>query len=681
MSFYVVDHFIDTTVYDESIVVPSDPILPKKLIFLQAIFASKGKANVIKDISVPSLMRSTYGSDIENLDKYGQGGINVIHGMNGGASAQICRLLPENATQASFTLSVLAEPAKITQYERDAFGKFKLDNNGDRIPIKIQDPDNLSGPHIDKKIDGLKFTLIGKEGNLTDDNDGKIITTKDVGSGAVTSTLVPIYKMIYYSKGKCGSDIGHQLTNDFLRDDAVGDGRRYSVQFFERELTGNIVRYGQPVYFALNPEAVINPSSTVLETLSVVYPDYDENGNEKEIKIKPFIEKNYESLKALIDPFVDVTPSTTGDDITAIDIDFINCLDKNGNPYDQFINGDGTVVNEINYADSVKFLIGGSDGSLQLGATVSAAAGGSIVVDNAHVEATKKSLLQEFFKGKIDQRLLDERFVDADIYVDANYEIDVKREMLGKFRVLRPDIFVVADIGFAADPYAAIPLVKEIYGMVDGATGYSASVIVHSGSTLDRAIPIKLTATYDYAYGLAKCYGQFGTFSVFAGYQQAKVTTMRMEWYPFKDELDTMIGPFQKLGCIFALEIVKDRTWAYMSEDNMYVEKYSKLKSSRNGMVIGDAIRMGKKILIKYIYDNEGAEGAIRKATEEMLNTIVGRYPTNINVSPNMYRTPRDIQLDTSTCDIVYEFPGMTKGWSYNIYARRSASDAAAVAA
>jgi hypothetical protein len=368
------------------------------------------------------------------------------------------------------------------------------------------------------------------------------------------------------------------------------------------------------------------------------------------------------------------------DEGSPLDIDPINCLDKSAKPYDKFIQS--TDDDTVDFDDTIKFLIGGTDGSLQLGNIVKDEGGNNVTVTASMVESTKKSLLVEFFSGNIDPRIFDERLVDADIYFDANYDWEfVKPAMLNNFRIIRPDIFVVADIGMAPSITSAIALVKAAYELIDGSKAYTCAVTIHAGVTTDRAIPIRVTGTYDYSYGLARCYGQLGTFSVFAGYQVGRVQTMRFDFYPFKDKNDTMIGPLQKLGCIFAMEVERDTVWAYMSEPTMYVEKYSKLKSIRNGMVIGDAVRMAKKILIKYVYDNDGAAGAISKATAEISQTVIGRYPQNVTVEPRLYRTKRDIALETATCDLTYRFPGMVQGWTLNIHARRSLADEAALAA
>ena len=79
--------------------------------------------------------------------------------MSGGASAQVCRLLPDNAEIASILVKLeLKETAKITVYERNPDGSYKLDGGEDKIPVKIDNPE-YTGPEdhehpekIDKKI-------------------------------------------------------------------------------------------------------------------------------------------------------------------------------------------------------------------------------------------------------------------------------------------------------------------------------------------------------------------------------------------------------------------------------------------------------------------------------------------------------------------------------------------------
>jgi len=655
-SLNVSDAFINTTIYDDSAVVVPDVILPKRLTILQPIFASKGKANEILDFNSSSLVQSVYGADMTDIKKFGQGGLNLIHGMGGGASAQVCRLLPDNATTAALLV------------------KLEL-KEGEEITRTIEDK-TVTTKEIESKI------VFDKTADATSVVDGKITVNEGVHT-------IPLFKVVYNGAGKCGNNIGISISNDYERDDAVTDGRRYIIKIYEKDDNGNSSDTGIQFFFSLNPDARLMEGSSVYENLQYVFTDKDTSGTERAYKCKSYIMDNYEYLENLI---AKACPST----VSPKDIDILSLTNKSGVSYFKYDTAEakytyGAEEPTIHFdataerlqsigSDAIYWLGGGSDGDLQLGYTYTKLIEGvptTITVDEAKVKSTKNTLLCNFFKGQIDPAIFDERMIYSDIVFDADYDIaadSVKQTMLGKFRDIRPDIMVIADIGTTAKTCTqAMNLAKNVYGMVDGSAGYSAAVIVHAGYTTDRALNVHVTGTYDYAYGLAKCYGLLGTFSVFAGYQVAKVTTMEYDWLPYKDENDTMLTPLRKLGCIFATKIDRAGTVAYMSEENMYTQTTSRLKSIRNGMVIGDAVRLAKSVLIKYVYDNDGAAGAIRKSSAELAERLSGRYPSNITVAANLYQSERDKLLDTSTCDLTYYFPGMTKGWTLNIYAKRGA--------
>ena len=655
-TLYVKDAYINTVIYDDSAVVIPDAILPKRLTILQPIFSGKGKANIIQDFDSASLVSDEYGLDMDNLEKYGQGGMNLLHAMGGGASAQVCRLLPTNATIASVLVKLaLTEVEEVAGHEAI---EADPDNNIEAQPAVAHVP-----AHIEAKV------VVDNTDNPNDSTDGKV---KKEGN----TTFIPLFKLIHNGAGKCGNDFGFKLENDYERDADTDDGRRYKLTLYLKDSKGQAYKYGESFYFSLNPDAKLIQGSEVMENLQYVYTNKDTSGRERPVICKPYIMDNYAAMSNLIANYL---PDT----VDVIDIDPLSCTTDDGDAYtlDSGIciikDPTGVRIGE----DIIFYLGGGSDGDLQLGYTYNktelvdgSEVTTSVTVDEAKVEATKISLLQQFFKGQIDPAIFDERMIYSDILFDANYDFETKGYMLGKFRDIRPDIMVIADIGTEVrDCTSAINAVKGIQQMVDGSAGYTAAVIVHQGYTTDRALNKHVTGTYDYSYGLAKCYGLLGTFSVFAGYQAGKVTTMEYDWLPYKDEYDTMLTPLRKLGCIFAFKIDRKGTVAYMSEENLYTQETSKLKSIRNGMVIGDAVRLGKSVLIKYVYDNDGAAGAIRKASEELAQRLSGRYPKNITVTADLYQTERDKLLESSTCDLTYYFPGMTKGWQLNIYAKRGA--------
>lgn len=674
-TFYVKDAYINTTIYDESIVNPSEAVLPKRLTILQPIFSSKGPANKILDYSSASIVKSVYGDDMENLKKYGQGGINVIHTMSGGASAEVCRLLPENATVASklFKL-VIRETLGMPVYQRDSSGNFVLDENDEKIQAKDENNNPLT-------VDGLVIKKMIVDSDPTTTTDGKITSsvysTKKIGpepeEGAedtresinLIEYQIPIFKLVYNGPGQCGNSMGFSIGNNTARDDAVTDGRRYKLQIWEKDDKGVASTYGSSFTFSLNDDARLVEGTEVYENLQYVYSRKDSSGTERIVQCSPYIMNNWEVLKNIIEKY--------SNGASANEIDIINCLDKEtGLAYDNFVIDEDSAYTSI---DDIYYLSGGSDGSLQEGYVYTKSENGvrtEVTVNTDEIDATKKSLLKSFFYGNIDPALFDERLTPSDIVLDANYDFAiVKPAMLGKFRDIRPDIMVLADIGTTANNVEqALSLMKALYGMVDGSKAWSAAVIIQHGYTTDRALPLHLTATYDYGYGLARCYGINGTFSVFSGYQNGLVATQEFTFYPYKDEKDTMLGPLRKQGCIYAMEVFRGK-FRYMSEDTMYAFPTSKLKSFRNGMVIGDAVRLAKSVLIKYCYDNDGAAGAIRHASTDFNEQIIGRYPSNIGVAADMHQTDEDKLLENCTCNLIYTFPGMIKTWNLEIRARR----------
>lgn len=654
-TLYVKDAYINTVIYDDSAVVIPDAILPKRLTILQPIFSGKGKANIIQDFDSAGLVSDEYGSDMDNLEKYGQGGMNLLHAMSGGASAQVCRLLPTNATIASVLVKLV-----LTEVEEVPGQEAVEDDPANNI---VGHPAIAGVPaHIEAKV------VVDNDDN-PNANDGNPTHEGNVHT-------IPLFKLIHNGAGKCGNDFGFKLENDYERDADTDDGRRYKLTLYLKDSYGQSYKYGESFYFSLNPDAKLIQGSEVMENLQYVYRNKDTAGRERPVICKPYIMDNYETMTKIIENYL---PDT----VDVVDIDPLSCTDDNGEAYSLesgiriIKDSTGVRIGE----DIIFYLNGGSDGDLQLGYTYNKTelvngtqVTTSVTVDEEKVEDTKLSLLKQFFQGQIDPAIFDERMVYSDILFDANYHFDVKNVMLKKFRDIRPDIMVIADIGTEVrNCSSAIDAVNGIKQIVDGSFGYTAAVIVHQGYTTDRALNKHVTGTYDYSYGLAKCYGLLGTFSVFAGYQAGKVTTMEYDWLPYKDEGDTMLTPLRKLGCIFAFKIDRKGTVAYMSEDNLYTQETSKLKSIRNGMVIGDAVRLGKSVLIKYVYDNDGAAGAIRKASEELAQRLSGRYPKNITVTADLYQTERDKLLESSTCDLTYYFPGMTKGWQLNIYAKRGA--------
>lgn len=81
---------------------------------------------------------------------------------------------------------------------------------------------------------------------------------------------------------------------------------------------------------------------------------------------------------------------------------------------------------------------------------------------------------------------------------------------------------------------------------------------------------------------------------------------------------------------------------------------------------------MVKLVLVKYTFDSDGADEAIRKASEELSEVLKSRYPENISITYNLYQSDRDKLLNEATCEIVVTFPDIFEAWNVKIVADRN---------
>ena len=68
--------------------------------------------------------------------------------------------------------------------------------------------------------------------------------------------------------------------------------------------------------------------------------------------------------------------------------------------------------------------------------------------------------------------------------------------------------------------------------------------------------------------------------------------------------------------------------------------------------------------MVKYTFDNDGADAAIEKATSEIVKKFATRYPSNIQISVNLYQTERDKLINTATCEVTVIFPDIFETWT-----------------
>lgn len=653
------DHLISASVVDQSIQqLPDTPVEDNTVCLLQPIFSSRGRDREILEWKTPGDLLSFYGSDILNVKQYGQGGLNAYGFLRSGGRVMACRLLPKDAARAALVVSIhIKSRADIPQWERDSSGAYVLDATGNKVPIMVVDPGTEPPEMIQLVASGFEVKL-SLEAVTTFDEFGKpIVSSSEVVDGDWTK--YPLFYTYHYGKGKCGNDFGFSITPDRARDKATTDGRRYQLFLFETTLEGNLVQLdSEPVYFSFNPEAKFSTVSTFAEGLNLVYPA-KLGTRENPVQLEYFPE----SYDKIITHLSSALPTES-----KFNIDFIFMRNILGYDYDKIVPS----VDNPDFSNSVTFMRNGHDGSLQVGNVVKDDLGADVVVTQAIVNTTRENLLLEFFRCDTDVKVLDERLVDSDLVLDSyDYSAVVKTSILTDFHKYRPDVFKVLGVGDPKSAREAEIMYGTLSTNIDGDTAFNTSVYAHAGVTIDPDLPRQYRAlcTYELGRMIAETY-RIRRYDVIAGYNNGRVRRMKLDWLARKTKNDE-IGRLIERKINFAQQLTKDGIIAFMREDTQYERGYSKLNSMRNGMLVGDAIRRSKQILVKYAYDTRGAFESMRLAEEELKNTFASRYPSGIVVKVKVYQTKRDTVTENAHCDIIVYFPDVPKGFQTTVIAKR----------
>ena len=666
---------------------------------LHPVFTSDGKDNVISEENSLNTVLNKYGDDFADINQYGQQNLNAEQVLLAGGTTYLCRLLPDDAKPAHIVVKFAVKSAEnIPLYKRNGYGQFILDDDGNKIPVKAtstttqtvvnpetgEEEEVEAGTEIDAKTTGIEIKVIVESA----DNEtwerypsaSRLSSHyKAIGTDNDGFKVFPMFFMNYYANGKAGNDYGLRIINDFQRDEKVNDGRRYQMFLVKKTSNGvETLSIGNGLSFSFNPNATISKTINVIEGLQSVYQNY-EGTVEKQIHMD-FYYENYAKLIKEIGDILNqeqmVTPGIDPDYVirkpeTIEDFDFINGMAKDGESFDNVI-----VNAESANLGNYQYFKGGSDGEFET------------VTDEEDLQNKRSILLKRFFDGEVDQKtFLNVLKCDAGIIYDANYPMDVKKAMAGVVK-WRRDMCVVFDTGFTNNLQESVALAKQINGFIGADGSENFAIVPHAGITVDRTINVRVTGTYEMAYGLTRLY-RLAPFSVYAGQQNGDAGCVRKTIFDWVIEQTKPIGYEEKLAkqnkLYWATDLGKalsnvangnytGRNVYFYSNANQYVEPTSKVAEFRNSILINDIRRILKLVLVKYTFDVTGAESAIEKATTELTNKFSSRYPSNVEIVLNLYQTDRDKLLNLATCEVAVNFPDIFESWTGIIIADRQAA-------
>lgn len=679
--------------------VSSTPVSHAILPTLHGVFTSDGPDNVIREMKGGYAEAiEKYGSDFADMKSYGQQNLIAENVMKAGGTAYLCRLLPEDAKLAHLTFKVAFKKENdIPLYKRDMYGDYAKNESGEKIPLTITtstpttsvDPDTgepingSTSDTVNATINGLKLKLIVEQhapnkeyANGAKLADGEKVIVK--GENNEDWTIVPLFTMFYYARGKCGNDYGFKIINDFARDEAVNDGRRYELFLVKKTSAGALtLSIGKDLSFSWNPYAQVSKTIPSIEGLQKIYQNLDANKEKKQIQIE-YYEDNYDQLVEYLKEFLTeklvYTEGLDESDVnrlsvpeTVEDFDFINGRDKNGNLYDNIVIDDESVD-----VSNPVYMNGGSDGAIEN-------------LKGEELHAKRNDMLKKFFKCEIDTASITNVLkCDAGIIYDANYDTDVKAAMASIVQNRR-DICVVWDTGFTDNLEQACAVASSLLAMVPGAASENFAIIPHCGITADRGINVRVTGTYELSNDIHTVYAGH-PFVKIAGAQHdyGCVRKTIFDWvveetipkgYQIKLAKANKLYWATDLGKALSNTVVGNYTGKnvyFYSDANCYKEPISKLAEFRNALLINDLRRVVKLVLVKYTFDSDGADAAIAKAKEDLNNILKNRYPANVVIDYDLYQSDRDKLLNQASCDISVTFPDVFDSWNCTITANRN---------
>lgn len=628
------DTFVKTTLIDNSIVQPTPEPTPIGFTYLQPFFSKKGEDGVIKRFSGIGTFSLEYGDDVDNVKKYGHGGLVASEVLSGGGVVDACRLMPSAAKIAGIVIGIgigsFGVGAAAKKYVRIVTKAIGTSVAGNLMPYMI-------------------------------DPAGTVITTipeDDPENPATAPLYYNVYPLLVATatgKGTFGNDYGVSITLDTSRDGKNTDGRRYIIRFYDGAvILGDAFDF---ISAAFNPEAVAIPGSEIPDSYDYVYDKFKSTFY---LPVNSYYSSdNYETIVDELKDFAGLTDVEKEKHL----IDFIYGVELKNQDYEKIVFESASILD----AGLIR-LTGGTDGDLY--SEVMMNDGG---VQRKTKDVVREQLLIAFYSGQIDQNIYDHRIIDAGITLDAWWSDKVKETMVGVFgEEVRDDIFVYCDLGEGVETLSqAMSAATNLISKVSHPYG-SVGIMIHNGLTKNRVKNIRTTGCYEIASGLPTLYRGIGPFTVYAGYQAGRVRNMKFDFYPKVVKNEIEIKPIRESNLIFAMKLDRSDNFFFMSDDSQYKTDFSVLGSCRNLIFAGEVVRTVRKVLIKYSFHPENAAGAIAGATNELNTIFAGRwFPNNIPIVFNIFQTRNDKINKNASVKIDLSFPDVIETWSVTITANR----------
>ena len=451
---------------------------------LAAFLSSKGIDGETKTFTDFSKLIKEYG--LPDMKKYGQSYYQVINWLKSGGVAQVMRITADDATYSN--LMVLADVETVTEQKQNEDGQplYTTSDGHETTESSGNTPIMLKKVKIDYRGESLVDLKSFDEDIVKEKMKGKDTTS----SG--TKKTIPLFTVLSKGKGEYGDAYRVRITPNLMADRDT-KYRNYVFELFLNE--GGLSKAADPVNVSLFPDAQNNyrRSEFIDDVIkSDIYP----------VKLFSY---DFGFSKIIAEVMPVLKEANPDKEFSEENIDFLFGFDKAGETY-KGIEITSTKL-PLTAIEGIK-LSGGNDGKFAM--------------SNSERQQHITSQYVKAFNGDIDLNFHNKKKFPADIILDANFPLEVKKAILN-CRAKRNDCAYLPDAGILNSLQAAKAWRKSDLTVDDWAV--SAPYFQHF-NTKDEYTgkEIKVTIPYLFSILLPKHFANVGSHRPMAG-----------ENYPIRD--------------------------------------------------------------------------------------------------------------------------------------------------
>lgn len=613
-------------------------------------FAESGKFTA--QLTVGDAMLKHYGDKTFDVrSKFANHPTPFINGCSAAGNLMLIhRLRAPGVAQASLRISLDLLKTQVPIYERDDYGFYKKDENGDNIETG-QTVEGYIGKYVLSTVVGGMGTAKPSPGSMSE--------------GAEQSILYPIADIPADSWGSGGNNYGIRLSApstsalEPLDQDLMErqKGYIYRLEVVKRAdenstpLPYKTLSAERYVEFSLNPDAIDDRFDAELFADSVIMPAYRdiEDRTEGLPKYGPFegfrfyhdnIQKvltDIQATEALVNPKV----SGAAEDVYMVNLFSANNPD--GSPYDTFLL-QGSLNNQPELTEiSTHYLFGGADGD----------------TSRAAFNAAVKEQLDNF--GDLDVQYLDNARYPFSVFYDTGYDLDTKKS-IGKLLGARKDISVVVstqdvsmdqltlsqESSMAVSLRANLRLIPE--SVLFGTPCCRAVLVAQSGYIIGSKYKELVPMTYELCMKRAR-------------YMGASDGIMKTEYSYDEDPLNH-IEFLRDLNNTWAPEGVRNKDWdaglvtaRYYDHERLHIpavqtvydDQSSILNGEINMVITVELSKVSFRVWRELVGNSKLTRGQFRERSDEkIVAKTQDRFDGRGVIVPETYHTPADIARGAS---------------------------------